>query len=237
LRFLTKCLGGVRRAEGAFNYLLEAGNGISLWLSESIKRLSEELRGRSMALIGANELKRKMLITIEKQPYAVMDVFFASPSARGASTMVRTKLRNLITDAVMERTFRTSEKFEEPDVVLTPASFLYSDGENCHFMDEASYEQFSLPEQQLGDDKLYMKDGVSLQVLKYNGAPIAIELPPFVELAVESTEPGGRNDSGTGGSTKPATLETGLQLRVPLFIKEGERVRVSTQTGEFVSRA
>jgi elongation factor P len=94
-----------------------------------------------------------------------------------------------------------------------------------------------LPEQQLGDDKLYMKDGVSLQVLKYNGAPIAIELPPFVELAVESTEPGGRNDSGTGGSTKPATLETGLQLRVPLFIKEGERVRVSTQTGEFVSRA
>jgi elongation factor P len=190
-----------------------------------------------MALIGANELKRKMLITIEKQPYAVLDVFFASPSARGASTMVRTKLRNLITDAVMERTFRTNEKFEEPDVVLTPASFLYSDGENCHFMDEASYEQFSLTEQQLGDDKLYMKDGITLQLLKYNGAPIAIELPPFVELAVESTEPGGRNDSGSGGSTKPATLETGLQLRVPLFIKEGERVRVSTQTGEFVSRA
>jgi elongation factor P len=169
-----------------------------------------------MALIGANELKRKMLITIENQPYAVLDVFFASPSARGASTMVRTKLRNLITDAVMEKSFRTNEKFEEPDVILTPASFLYSDGENCHFMDEGTYEQFALAEKQLGDDRLYLKDGILLQVLKYNSAPIAIQLPPFV---------------------KPATLETGLQVRVPLFIKDGEVVRVSTQTGEFVSRA
>jgi len=190
-----------------------------------------------MALIGANELKRKTLVEIEKQPYAVLDVFFASPSARGASTMVRTKLRNLITNAVLEKTFRTSEKFAEPDVALTPASFLYSDGENCHFMDEGTYEQFMLTEQQLGDDRLYLKEGVSLQVLKYNGNPIAIQLPPFVELRVAATEPGGRNDTGSGGSTKPATLETGLQLRVPLFIKEGETVRVSTQTGEFASRA
>jgi elongation factor P len=190
-----------------------------------------------MALIGANELKRKMLITIENQPYAVLDVFFASPSARGASTMVRTKLRNLITNAVLEKSFKTNEKFEEPDVALTPASFLYSDGENCHFMEEGTYEQFALAEKQLGDDRLYLKDGISLQVLKYNGGPIAVQLPPFVELVVASTEPGGRNDTGSGGSTKPATLETGLQVRVPLFIKEGEVVRVSTQTGEFVSRA
>jgi elongation factor P len=190
-----------------------------------------------MALIGANELKRKMLVTIEKQPYVVLDVFFASPSARGASTMVRTRLRNLITNAAMEKTFRTSEKFEEPDVVLTPASFLYSDGENCHFMDEGTFEQFSMPENQLGDDRLYMKDGITLQVLKFNGRPIGIQLPTFVDLAVVSTEPGGRSDTGSGGSTKPATLETGLQVRVPLFIKEGEIVRVSTQTGEFSSRA
>jgi elongation factor P len=190
-----------------------------------------------MALIGANELKRKMFITFENQPYAVVDVFFASPSARGASTMVRTKLRNLITDAVQEKTFRTSEKFEEPDVVLTPASFLYSDSENFHFMDEGTYEQFSLTGDQLGDDKLYLKDGSTLQVLKYNGGPIAIQLPPFVELAVASTEPGGRSDTGSGGATKIATLETGLQVRVPLFIKEGEIVKVHTQTGEFASRA
>jgi elongation factor P len=190
-----------------------------------------------MALIGANELKRKMLITIDQQPYEVVDVFFASPSARGASTMVRTKLRNLITSAVQEKTFRTSEKFEEPDVALTPASFLYSDGESFNFMDEGTYEQFSLTDEQLGDDRLYVKEGILLQVLKYNGSPIAIQLPLFVELTVTSTEPGGRNDTGSGGSTKPATLETGLQVRVPLFIKEGETVKVSTQTGEFVSRA
>jgi elongation factor P len=190
-----------------------------------------------MTLIGANELKRKMLITVDGQPFTVMEVFFASPSARGASTMVRTKLRHLITRAVQERTFKTSEKFVEPDVVLTPASYLYSDGESFHFMDESNYEQFSLAEEQLGDDRLYLKESLTLQVLKYNGVPIAVQLPPFVELTVTSTEPGTRGDTGSGGATKPATMETGLQMRVPLFIKEGEVVRVHTQTGEFVSRA
>jgi elongation factor P len=190
-----------------------------------------------MALIGANELKRKTLITIENQPYVVMDVFFASPSARGASTMVRAKVRNLITDAVLEKTFRTGEKFDEPDVVMAQASCLYSDGESYYFMDETSYEQFFLTHDQLKDDVLYLKEGLLLHVMKYNGNPIAIQLPQFVELTVSATEPGGRADTGTGGATKPATLETGLNVRVPLFIKEGELVRVSTQTGEFASRA
>ena len=189
-----------------------------------------------MALIGANELKRKMLVTVDGQPYVVMDVFFASPSARGASTMVRTRLRHLITDAVLEKTFRTGEKFAEPDIALAPASFLYSDTEGFHFMDEGSYEQFVLTEEQLGDDRLFLKEGVSLQMRKYNGVPISLQLPPFVDLAVASAEPGMR-DSGSGGATKPATLETGLQVRVPLFIKEGELVRISTQNGEFVGRA
>jgi elongation factor P len=190
-----------------------------------------------MALIGANELKRKLFIEVDSQPYAVLDVFFATPSARGASTMVRTKLRHLVTGAVLEKSFKTSEKFAEPDVSLTPASYLYSDGENYHFMDEKSYEQFALNEEQLGQERYYLKDGTSLQVRKYNGAPIAVELPPFVELAVATTEPGMRGDNASGGATKPAVLETGLQIRVPLFIREGEVVRVSTQTGEFVSRA
>jgi elongation factor P len=190
-----------------------------------------------MALIGANELKRKMLIAVDGQPYTVIEVFFATPSARGASTMVRTKLRHLIAGAVLEKSFKTSEKFEEPDVILTPASFLYSDGDGYYFMDEQSYEQFALTAEQLGDERLYLKDGVSLQVRKYNGSPIAVQLPPFVELAVASTELGTRGDTASGGATKPAMLETGLQLRVPLFIKTGEVVCVSTQTGEFVSRA
>ena len=190
-----------------------------------------------MALIGANELKRKMLITVDGQPYTVVEVFFASPSARGASTMVRTKLRHLLTDAVLEKSFKTSEKFEEPDVALTPASFLYSDGDGFHFMDEESYEQFSLSEDQLGDERLYLKENLSLQVRKYNGEPVSLELPATVDLTVTETEPGVRGDTASGGATKAATLETGLQARVPLFIKEGEVVRVNTQTGEFVSRA
>ncbi len=190
-----------------------------------------------MALIGANELKRKMLIEVEGQPYTVIEVFFATPSARGASTMVRTKLRHLLTEAVIEKSFKTSEKFGEPDVALTPASFLYNDADGYHFMDEESYEQFTLTEEQMGDDRLYLKEGLSLQVRKYNGAPISMQLPPIVELAVTDAEPGVRGDSASGGTTKNATLETGLQVRVPLFIKDGEVVRVNTQTGEFVSRA
>jgi elongation factor P len=190
-----------------------------------------------MALIGANELKRKMLIAVEGQPYTVVEVVFASPSARGASTMVRTKLRHLITDAVLEKSFKTSEKFEEPDVVLTPATFLYGDGEGFHFMDDESYEQFTLSEEQLGDERLYLKENLTLQVRKYNGDPVSMQLPSTVDLAVTDTEPGVRGDSASGGTTKSATLETGLIVRVPLFIKEGETVRVNTQTGEFVSRA
>jgi len=126
-----------------------------------------------MALIGANELKRKMLITVDGQPYTVVEVFFASPSARGASTMVRTKLRHLLTDAVLEKSFKTSEKFEEPDVALTPASFLYSDGEGFHFMDEESYEQFSMSVDPLGAERFYLKENMSLQVRKDNGEPVS----------------------------------------------------------------
>ncbi len=190
-----------------------------------------------MALIGANELKRKMLIAVDGQPYTVIEVFFASPSARGASTMVRTRLRHLITDAVLEKSFKTSEKFEEPDVVLSPATFLYSDGDGYHFMDDESYEQFSLTEEQLGEERLYLKENLSLQVRKYNGDPVSMQLPTTVDLTVTETEPGLRGDSASGGTTKSATLETGLQVRVPLFIKEGEVVRINTQTGDFVSRA
>ena len=191
-----------------------------------------------MALIGANELKRKMMIKVEGEPFSVVEVVFASPSARGASTMVRTRLRHLLTGAVLEKSFKTSEKFEEPDVAFAPASFMYADGEGFHFMDEESFEQFMLPAEQLADERGYLKDGVSVQVLKYNGDAVALELPQFVELVVAETEPGVKGDTAGGGrDTKPATLETGLEVRVPLFIKEGERVRVNTQTGEVAGRA
>jgi elongation factor P len=190
-----------------------------------------------MALIGANELKRKMLIAVDGQPYTVLEVFFASPTARGAATMVRTRLRQLLTGAVLEKSFKATEKFSEPDVQLTPVSFLYADGEGFHFMDESSYEQFSFSDEQIGDDRGYLKEGVTMQVLKYNGAPISLQLPQYVELTVTATELGVRGDTAAGGASKQATLETGLSVRVPLFIKEGEIVRVNTQTGEVAGRA
>jgi elongation factor P len=190
-----------------------------------------------MALIAANELKRKLLIGVEGQPYVVLEVFFASPTARGAATMVRTKLRHLLTGAVMEKSFRSNEKFEEPDVELVPASFLYSDTNGFHFMDEKSYEQFTFSADDLSEDRGYLKEGISLQVLKYNGAPVSLQLPQYVELEVVSTELGLRGDTAAGGASKQATLETGLAVRVPLFIKEGESVRVNTQTGEVAGRA
>lgn len=190
-----------------------------------------------MALIGANELKRKLVIEVEGQPYTVVEVFFASPSARGASTMVRTKLRHLLNGSVQEKSFKTGEKFSECDVELTPASFLYVDGEGYHFMDESTYDQFTFDAEQIGDDRYYLKDGLSLQALKYNGQPVSLQLPQFVELTVTETGGNASGNSASGGATKQATLETGLEVRVPLFIKDGEVVRVSTVTGEFDGRA
>src|SRR5678816_2779049 len=108
-----------------------------------------------MALIGANELKKKMLIEVDGQPYNVLDVFFATPTARGASTMVRTRLKNLLNASVQERSFRTSEKFAEPDVEIAPVSFLYNDGDGFHFMDQSTYEQFTLSGDAIGDDRYY----------------------------------------------------------------------------------
>src|SRR5882672_11040710 len=190
-----------------------------------------------MALVSANELKRKLLIAVDGQPYVVLEVFFASPTARGAATMVRTRLRQLLTGAVMEKSFRSSEKFEEPDIELAPASFLYSDTHGFHYMDEKNYEQFTFSAEAVDTDRGYLKEGVSLQVLKYNGAPVSLQFPQYVELTVTATELGMRGDTAAGGATKQATLETGLAVRVPLFIKEGELVRVNTQTGEVAGRA
>jgi len=190
-----------------------------------------------MAMIGANELKRKLLISVDGQPYVVLEVFFASPTARGAATMVRTKLRHLLNGAVMEKSFRANEKFDEPDVEYVAASFLYSDANGYHFMDEESFDQFAFSNEDIGSDRDYLKEGVALQVLKYNGAAISLQLPQYVELAVIATELGLRGDTAAGGAMKQATLETGLVVRVPLFIKEGEVVRVNPQTGEVAGRA
>ena len=189
------------------------------------------------ALIEAIDIKRKMFFEFESSPYHCLEVEVSRPTARGGQTLVRIKMRNLITRAVFDRTFKAGDKFAEPDLVQGNASFLYSDSDGYHFMDQESFETLTLRGEVLGDDRLLLVDNVMVQVLKYNGNPIGLQFPPHVELTVTDTEPGVRGDTASGGVTKNATLETGLQIRVPLFIKEGERVKVHTETREFAGRA
>lgn len=194
--------------------------------------------GTSMAsLIEAIDIKRKMFFEFEGAPYHCMDVEVSRPTARGGQTLVRIKMRNLLTRAVFDKTFKAGEKFGEPDLEQVNATFSYSDQDGYHFMDGATYETLTLRDDTLGDDRLLIVDNVGVQVLKYNGNPIGVQFPPHVELTVTTTEPGVRGDTASGGVTKAATLETGLEIRVPLFIKEGEKVKVHTETREFAGRA
>lgn len=190
-----------------------------------------------MGKISANEFARKQNILVNGQPCTIMDVHYATPSARGASTLVKVKLRNLLTGLVQEESFKTSEKFDEPDVELIPAVFLYSQDGQCHFMDNTLYDQFALNEKALGDKKSYLKENGEVQAFKFNGNVISIELPPAVILAVQETEPSIKGASASGRSTKRAVLETGLTVQVPLYIEPGELVRVNTETGEVSGRA
>jgi elongation factor P len=189
------------------------------------------------ALIEAIDIKRKMYFEFENAPYHCLDVEISRPTARGGQTLVRVKMRNLLTRAVFDKTFKAGEKFSEPDLVQVSASFLYADGAGFHFMDQETFDTLTLNADTVGDDRLLLVDNVLVQVHKYNGNPIGLQFPPHVELTVTYTEPGVRGDTASGGVTKLATLETGLEIRVPLFIKEGEKVKVHTETREFAGRA
>jgi elongation factor P len=188
-------------------------------------------------LIDAIDVKRRTRFEIDNIPFSCLEVEVNTPTARGGQTLVRLKIRNLITNAVFERTFKAGEKFREPDLQTVPASYLYSDNDGSYFLDQDSFETLTLADDVIGNARDFLTEGGMVELLKYNGNPIGLELPPFVELAVASTEPGVRGDSSSGSVTKPATLETGLEIRVPLFIKEGEKIRVSTETREFAGRA
>ncbi len=190
-----------------------------------------------VALIEAITVKRKMFFEIEDIPFHCLDVEISTPTARGGQTLVRLKMRNLLTRAVFDKTFKAGDKFKEPDLVQVPASYLYSDGDGSHFMDQETYETHTLNKEMVGDALDFLVEGQIIQIQKFNGNPIGLQLPTHVELAVTYTEPGARGDTASGNVTKPAKLETGLEIKVPLFIKEGEKVKVSTETREFAGRA
>jgi elongation factor P len=189
------------------------------------------------ALIEAINVKRRTLFEFENTPFFCLEAEVNSPTARGGQTLVRLKMRNLLTSAVFEKTFKASDKFKEPDLQMVSASYLYSDADGSHFLDQESFETLTLTEAMIGNALDLLISGAIVQLQKYNGNPIAVELPMFVELEVTSAEPGARGDSASGGASKKAILETGLEIRVPLFIKEGEKVKVSTENREFAGRA
>ena len=189
------------------------------------------------SLIEAIDIKRKMYFEFEGAPYVCVDVEVSKPTARGGQTLVRLKMRNLITRAVFDKTFKAGEKFAEPDLSTSEASYLYSDSDGFHFMDQESFETLTLSTDVVGDDRMFLTDNMVVQLNKLEGRPFGLQLPTIVELTIASTEPAVRGDTASGGATKAATLETGLEIRVPLFIKEGERVKVHTETREFAGRA
>ena len=190
------------------------------------------------SLIEAIDIKRKMFFEYEGAPYHALDVEVSRPTARGGQTLVRIKMRNLVTRAVFDKTFKAGEKFGEPDLVMVDATYLYARSrDGLNFMDQETYDTLTLRPELLGDDRLLLIDNLVVQIQKYNGNPIGVVFPPHVEMACRETEEGVRGNTASGSVTKTAVLESGLEIQVPLFIKQGEKVRVHTETREFAGRA
>jgi len=179
------------------------------------------------------EFRRGLKIEIDKKPFIIVDFQHVKPGKGGA--FVRTKMKNLINGSVMEKTFRSGEKVEKPDLNEKDMQYLYKDDQGFHFMDTENYEQVFISTGQVGDAANFLSDGLELTVLYYEGAPISLEVPNFVELPIEKTEPGVKGDTATGGS-KPATLTTGFVVQVPLFLNEGDVLKIDTRSGEYVER-
>ena len=189
------------------------------------------------SLIEAIEIKRKMFFEFENAPYHCLDVEVSKPTARGGQTLVRLKMRNLLTRAVFDKTFKAGEKFGEPDLVQVPATYQYTDGDAFHFMEDVTFETLTLTSDTIGEDRGLLVDNVIVKVQKYNGNPIAVEFPAHIEMTIADTEEGARGNTASGSVTKVATTETGLKINVPLFVKTGERVKVHSETRDFAGRA
>jgi elongation factor P len=191
------------------------------------------IREGIIAVISTTEFRSGVRVEIDGVPYSLIEFQQVKPGKGGA--FVRTKLKNLKTGGVVDRTFRSGEKLDEPNVVECEMQFLYSTGDSYSFMDSSSYEQFSYDKSQLGGNTDLLKEDTLVNILLYNGEPISVELPNFMELKVVDTDPGHRGDTATGG-TKLAKVETGASVKVPLYLENGEIIRIDTRTREYVER-
>jgi elongation factor P len=185
--------------------------------------------------ISTNQFKNGNHIEVEGVIFKILEFQHVKPGKGGA--FVRTKLRRVSDAAVIDRTFRAGERFRSVRTETRKMQFLYADGGEAHFMDSSSYEQLALPQATVADALRFTRGSDEVDVLFIDGEPGDIQLPSAVDLEVSETEPGVRGDTASGGGTKSATLETGAQVHVPLFVDVGDRIRVDTRTGEYVSRA
>lgn len=186
-------------------------------------------------MLTINDLKTGTKLQINGEPYLVLKSEHTHLGRGGAS--VRVKVRNLLNGKVLEKVYKPGDRFEEADLKRSQASFLYAQGDEYYFMSEETYDQFFLSKKQLGLGSQLLKEGQIVDVLHFREAPISVSLPPKINLRVTQSPPGIRGDTAQGSVTKIVTLETGLQIQAPLFIKEGDTVKINTETGEYVERA
>lgn len=184
-------------------------------------------------MYSTSDFRKGLKIELDGKPYIMVDFLHVKPGKGGA--FVRTKLRNLATGAVIEKTFRSGEKVERPDLEEKEMQYLYKDDDGYQFMDMETFDQVFITSDQVGESADYLKEGLELTVLYHDNLPISLELPNFVELVIIETKPGVKGDTASGGS-KPAKLETGLVVQVPLFLEEGEILKIDTRTGEYIER-
>jgi elongation factor P len=186
-------------------------------------------------MISTNQFRNGNHIDVDGTVFKILEFQHVKPGKGGA--FVRTRLRRASDGAVIDRTFRAGEKFRPVRTEVRRMQFLYRDGSDAHFMDTESYEQLMIPEQSIGESLRWMKESDEVDLLYIDDQPADVQLASAIDLAVTETEPGVRGDTASGGGTKPAVLQTGARIQVPLFIEIGDVVRVDTRSGEYVSRA
>ena len=184
-------------------------------------------------MYNTSDFKNGLKIEIDKEPYVIVDFLHVKPGKGGA--FVRTKMKNLINGKVLDKTFRSGEKVTKPDFIEKKMQFLYKMENEFHFMDTSSYDQIFLNKEQIGENVNFLKENLEVNIFYFKGKPVGMELPRFVDLKIEKTDPGIKGDTVSGG-TKPAILETGAKINVPLFLNEDDIIKVDTRKGEYIER-
>ena len=195
--------------------------------------LSATSLGGVIMMVSTSEFRKGLRILLEDEPFVIVDFQHVKPGKGGA--FVRTRIKSLISGNVLDRTFRSGDKVDLPELEESQMQFLYSEEDKFYFMDTNTYDQIFIDEKNLGDAKNYIKEGLTIEVLFYKGNPIGVEIQNFVDLKIVKTEPGVRGDTATN-VTKPALLESGYTIQVPLFVEEGEVVKIDTRTGQYIER-